>query len=75
MKAHVAERKVASFLQTQARIHRGQVVHVVTGSGLGSPGPPVLRGLVGKLLDGPLARFVADHRMDLHRGGWLIRLR
>ena len=73
--ARDAERKTVGFVTAQSRIHKGEVVHVVTGSGLGSPGPPVLRRLVGELLEGPLARFVADHRMDLHRGGWLVRLR
>ncbi len=69
-----AERKVTSFLTTQARIHSGEVVHVVTGSGLGSHGGPVLRGLVGDLLLNELAHLVAEHRLDLHRGGWLVRL-
>lgn len=73
--ASAAEGRATRFLTTQARIHRGEVVHVITGSGLGSPGPPVLRTLVGELLEGPLARYVDDHRMDLHRGGWLVRLR
>lgn len=74
-RAAAAERRVASFLETQARLNPGQVVHLVTGSGLGSPGGPVLRGMVGDLLQGPLARLVADHRMDMHRGGWLVRLK
>lgn len=74
-RAAAAERRVAGFLTTQARLNPGQVVHLVTGSGLGSRGGPVLRGLVGDLLQGSLARLVADHRMDLHRGGWLVRLK
>ena len=73
--AAVAQGKVIGFVTAQARINGGQVVHVVTGSGLGSPGGPVLRGRVGDLLDGRLARFVEEHRMDLHRGGWLVRLK
>jgi DNA-nicking Smr family endonuclease len=74
LRAGAAERRVTDFLTTQARVNRGGVVHVITGSGLGSPGGPVLRGRVGELLDGRLARFVAEHRLDLHRGGWLVRL-
>lgn len=74
LRADAAERRVTDFLATQARIHGGRVVHVITGSGLGSPGGPVLRGRVGELLDGPLARFVTERRLDLHRGGWLVRL-
>lgn len=69
-----AERRVADFLATQSRLHPGRVVHLVTGSGLGSPAGPVLRGRVGEILEGHLSRFVSEHRMDLHRGGWLVRL-
>jgi len=74
-RAAEAERKVTDFVTAQSRIHRGDVIHVVTGSGQGSQAGPVLRGLVGELLAGSLERFVAEHRMDLHRGGWLARLR
>ncbi len=63
------------FVQTHARVSSGQVVHLITGRGLGSRGAPVLRGRVRTLLDGDLSRFVAEREMDLDEGGWLVRLR
>ena len=70
-----AERRVRDFIRTQARISSGQVIHVITGRGLGSPGRPVLPGVVRKVLKGEMSRFVQEFDKDLDEAGFLIRLR
>jgi hypothetical protein len=70
-----AERRVADFIRTQARVRPGQVVHVITGKGRGSAGRPVLPGAVRRVLAGDIARFVADWDKDLDEAGFLIRLK
>jgi hypothetical protein len=70
-----AERRVADFIRTQARIRPGQVVHVITGKGRGSAGRPVLPGAVRRVLAGDVARFVAQWDKDLDEAGFLIRLK
>lgn len=70
-----AERRVADFLRTQARVRPGQVVHVITGKGRGSAGRPVLPGAVRRVLAGDVARFVAQWDKDLDEAGFLIRLK
>ena len=70
-----AERRVADFLGTQARIRPGQVVHVVTGKGRGSGGRPVLPGVVRRVLSGDVGRFVAHWDKDLDEAGFMIRLK
>jgi DNA-nicking Smr family endonuclease len=70
-----AERRVRDFILTQSRIARGQVVHVITGRGLGSPGRPVLPGAVRKVLTGEVAGFVQEFDRDLDEAGFLIRLK
>jgi DNA-nicking Smr family endonuclease len=68
---------VRAFLERQARraAGPGSVVHIITGRGRGSPGPPVLRGLVARLLKGELRALVADHGLDDADGGYKVRLR
>lgn len=70
-----AERRVRDFIKTQSRISRGQVIHIVTGRGLGSRGRPVLPGVVRKVLTGEMARFVQEFDKDLDEAGFLVRLR
>jgi DNA-nicking Smr family endonuclease len=70
-----AERRVKDFILTQSRIARGQVVHIVTGRGLGSPGRPVLPGAVRKVLTGEMAGLVQEFDRDLDEAGFLVRLK
>lgn len=70
-----AERRVRDFIQTQSRIASGQVVHIVTGRGLGSRGRPVLPGVVRKVLKGDVSRFVQEFDRDLDEAGFMVRLR
>jgi len=69
-----AERRVKDFILTQSRIARGQVVHIVTGRGLGSRGGPVLPGAVRKILAGEMAGLVQEFDRDLDEAGFLVRL-
>lgn len=69
-----AERRVGDFIKTQSRISGGQVVHIITGRGLGSRGRPVLPGVVRRVLTGDLSRFVREFDKDLDESGYLVRL-
>jgi len=69
-----AERRVRDFILTQSRIAKGQVVHIITGRGLGSRGRPVLPGAVRKVLKGEVSRFVEEFDRDLDEAGFLVRL-
>jgi hypothetical protein len=48
------------FLLRCSRTRPGAVVRVITGRGNRSAGPAVLQPLVGRLLRGPLSRYVAE---------------
>jgi DNA-nicking Smr family endonuclease len=71
-----AARRVRDFLRTQARVSPGQVVHIITGRGLGSRGRPVLPGVVRKTLRSPeMKKLVRESDRDLDDAGFLVRLR
>jgi DNA-nicking Smr family endonuclease len=71
-----AERRVRDFLLTQARVSRGEVVHVITGKGRGSTGRPVLPGVVRRVLTSDaVARHVSKWDRDLDEAGFLIRMK
>jgi DNA-nicking Smr family endonuclease len=70
-----AERRVKNFVATHARISRGKVVHIVTGRGRGSGGPPVLPSAVRRVLGSEIKRFVEEYDRDLDEAGFLVRLR
>lgn len=70
-----AERRVRDFIRTHARISRGQTLHIITGRGRGSAGPPVLPRVVARVLRGEVARFVDDYDRDLDDAGYVIRLK
>jgi len=69
-----AERRVKDFVATHARISRGQVLHIITGRGLGSRGRAVLPGAVRKALDSEVRRYVDEYDRDLDEAGFLVRL-
>lgn len=73
--ALAAERRVRDFILTQSRIAKGQVVHIITGRGLGSRGRPVLPGAVRRVLTGEVSRMVQEFDRDLDESGFLVRLR
>ncbi len=70
-----AQARVKNFILTQSRIAAGQVVHIITGRGLGSRGRPALPGAVKKVLKGEVAAFVEEFDRDLDEAGFLVRLR
>jgi DNA-nicking Smr family endonuclease len=70
-----AERRVRDFILTHSRISRGKVVHIVTGRGRGSTKGPVLPGVVRRVLEKELDRFVEEFDRDLDESGFLVRLR
>jgi DNA-nicking Smr family endonuclease len=66
---------VRAFLQTWQRRKSGAIVHIITGKGKGSPGGPVLRGVVAGLLKGAPVSLVADWAPDDAAGGFRVRVR
>jgi len=70
-----ARSAVRAFLESWRRRKTGAVVHIVTGKGKGSPGAPVLRGLVKTLLQGELRAMVSQWGLDDGQGGYRVRLR
>lgn len=65
---------VRRFLETWQRRGSGLIVHVITGRGRGSAGPPVLKRKVAALLK-QMPNVVADWAPDDSGGGFRIRLR
>ena len=72
--ARSAEKKVTFFVERWCRRQPGAVLLIITGRGIGSPGDPVLRGHVRRLLDGPLAGSVDEWTMDMSGGAILVRV-
>ena len=70
-----ASARVTDFLATWQRKASGEVVHVITGKGLGSAGTPILRGFVEGMLRKQLAVYVSEWELDVDGGGYLIRLK
>ena len=70
-----ARSAVRAFLESWRRRRAGAVVHIVTGKGKGSPGAPVLLGLVKTLLQGELRAMVSQWGLDDGEGGYRVRLR
>ena len=72
--AEQAERRLRSFLTTQARVSTGKVLHIITGKGTRSEGQPVLPGVVRRLLDGELADWVTEVAGLPGGGGVAVRV-
>ena len=70
-----ARSALRAFLESWRRRKAGAVVHVISGKGRGSPGGPVLRGLVKTLLRGELRALVAEWGLDDGEGGYRVKLR
>lgn len=73
--ANEAPPAVRAFLESWQRRKAGAIVHIITGKGRGSPGGPVLRGLVAGLLKGASISLVADWAPDDAGGGFRVRVR
>jgi DNA-nicking Smr family endonuclease len=72
--ASEADGAVRNFLQTWKRRAPGKIVHVVTGKGRGSPGGPVLRTKVGRLLSDEMGPLIRAFVKDVNEGGYLVEL-
>ena len=70
-----ARSAVRAFLQGWRRRKSGAVVHIITGRGKGSPGAPVLRGLVKTLLQSELRALVSEWSLDDGEGGYRVKVR
>lgn len=70
-----AECHLEMFLDRVAATSPGEVVRVITGRGAGSPGKPVLQGLVRDAINGWLRHRVADWAVDVGGGAFLVRCR
>jgi Smr domain len=70
-----AREAAAAFLQNEAQRRPGSLVHIVTGKGRGSTGPPVLLPRIRTLLRTGQLSCIAAWGLDLDGGGFLVRLR
>ena len=70
-----ARSAVRGFLESWRRRKPGAVVHIITGRGKGSPGAPVLRGLVKTLLRSELRALVSEWGLDDGEGGYRVKVR
>ena len=68
LSAREAEVQVCNFLEKHARTSSGKVIHIITGKGTNSDGPPVLPGLVARLLSEEFSEHVLE-RAGLVGGG------
>lgn len=72
--AREAEVRVCNFLERHARTSGGKVVHIITGKGTHSDGPPVLPGLVEKLLREEFPEDVSEHAGLVGGGAIAVRM-
>ncbi len=74
MTADEAERRLGFFLDRHRFTSGGRVIHVITGKGAGSPGQPVLPGLVRGLLGEEFADVVREFAGLPGGGGYAVRI-
>ena len=60
LSARESEVQVCNFLERHARTSKGKVIHIITGKGTNSDGPPVLPGLVARLLSEEFSEHVLE---------------
>lgn len=64
-----------TFLTSWRRRAKGSVVHIITGKGKGSPGRPVLRPRVRRLLAEDYRDRIDWVEQDESAGGFLVKLK
>ncbi len=64
-----------TFLTSWRRRAKGSVVHIITGKGKGSPGRPVLKPRVRRLLTEEYQDRIEWFEQDDGGGGFLVKLR
>jgi DNA-nicking Smr family endonuclease len=75
LRAAEARAWVTTTVDSLARNRPGALVHIITGKGRGSAGPPVLRRTIGALLRSGQLRHVETWATDLDGGGYLVKLK
>ena len=73
--ADQARLRVRDFLATHSRVSAEDVVHIITGKGLGSEGDAVLLELVRDMLDAEVANHVDEYAGMVGGGGWVVRVK
>ena len=66
---------LSTFFSSWQRRAKGALVHVITGKGKGSAGPPVIRPRVRRLLSEEFHDIVASFEPDETGGGFLVKLK
>ena len=74
LSAREAEVQVYNFLERHARTSKGKVLHIITGKGGHSDGPPVLPGLVARLLREEFPEDVLEHAGLVGGGAIAVRV-
>ena len=75
LRAVEARAHVLSVIDSIYRRAPGALVHIITGRGRGSPGAPVLKGVIRALLRSEQLQQVEAWATDLDEGGYLVRLK
>jgi DNA-nicking Smr family endonuclease len=73
--ADVAEARVRSFVEAWSRRESGAILRIITGKGLNSEGPPVLRTMLLELLNDGLSHRIDDWAGETGGGSYLVRLK
>ena len=73
LSASEAEARVFHFLERHIHSSRGRVVHIITGKGTHSEGPPVLPDLVNRILSEDFADGVVEKAALVGGGAIAIR--
>ena len=75
LSAREAEARVFYFLERHVRSSSGRVVHIITGKGTHSDGPPVLPTLVNRILRDDLADDIVEKAAMVGGGAIAIRIK
>ena len=70
-----AETKVHHFLERHVRSSSGRVVHIITGKGTHSDGPPVLPTLVNRILSEDFADDIVEKAAMVGGGAIAVRIK
>ena len=66
---------LSTFFSSWRRRAKGALVHVITGKGKGSAGPPVIQPRVRRLLSEEFHDIIASFEPDDTGGGFMVKLK
>ena len=75
LSAEQAETKVRHFLERHIQTSPGRVVHIITGKGTHSDGPPVLPSLVNRILSEDFANDIVEKAAMVGGGAIAVRIK